>query len=120
MKAYKHMLIIGALATATAMTLLCGCATQSAVQQKESMLLTAGFKAVPATTPEQQRLMKTLPSSRVSPIKLNGKVYFAYPDSSHKTLYVGNEAQYLAYEAKIQAQRSETNDWDGAFGTVSF
>src|SRR5690349_11005152 len=101
MKASNRTFTIGAVAIATAVTLFSGCATQRAIQpqQQQSMLTAAGFKALPATTPEQEHLLKSLPKDRVSPIRRQGKVYFVYPDASGKTLYVGQEAQYLAYEA---------------------
>ncbi len=71
-----------------------GCVSESAVRQKETVLVAAGFRAVPAITPEQQWLMKSLPADKVSAITRQGKVYFVYPDHFRKTLYVGHDAEY--------------------------
>ncbi len=114
MKTERQTLLVGAVAFAAAVTLLVGCATQKsqqAVQQTESMLVAAGFKAIPAKTPEQEQMLKTLPTDRVSAIRRVGKVYFVYPDSAQKVLYVGKNDQYLTYEAKLQEQGLETNDF---------
>jgi hypothetical protein len=98
---------IGAACTA-AFVLMVGCSTEAAkqrTQQTESMLFTAGFKVVPATTPIQQQEMHMLPPGRVSATNRGGKVYFVYPDRARGVLYVGKNSQYLAYEA--QAQKPE-------------
>lgn len=90
---------------------LTGCVSPVVVAQKETMLLAEGFKVIPATTPEQQRLLNTLPSDRVSVVRRAGKVYFVYPDPGKKVIYVGDNDAYLAYEAHAQAQGLESSDW---------
>jgi hypothetical protein len=116
MKTDKLLFITGAMACALVINLLSGCASTEAVRQKESLLMSVGFKAIPATTPQQQRLMSTLPSDRLSAITRAGKVYFVCPDRSRRTLYVGSNAEYLAYQAKAQAQGLEAGAWDAAWG----
>ena len=74
-----------------------GCATTSK-QTTERMLAASGFKVVPVTTPDQQKQLATLPKGKISVIKRQGKVFFIYPDSSQKQLYVGLNAQYSAYQ----------------------
>lgn len=74
-----------------------GCATTSK-QTTERMLAASGFKVVPVTTPDQQKQLATLPKGKISVIKRQGKVFFIYPDSSQKQLYVGQNAQYSAYQ----------------------
>jgi hypothetical protein len=84
---------------------LVGCATskqQQGVQQKEDLLQAAGFKLIPATTPEQQQMLKTLPNTRVSAVRRKGQVYFVFPARSQAALYVGQNAQYLAYQQAAQ------------------
>jgi hypothetical protein len=81
------------------------CATskeKQAVQHKEEMLKAAGFKVIPATTPAQQQMLKTLPVDRVSAVRRRGEVYFVYPVLSRNVLYVGKNSQYLAYQQVAQ------------------
>jgi hypothetical protein len=84
---------------------LVGCATSKgklSTQQREAMLQAAGFKAVPATTPDQQQMLKTLPDDRVSAVRRRGEVYFVYPVLSQNVFYVGKNPQYLAYRQAAQ------------------
>jgi hypothetical protein len=90
---------------AAALALAVGCTTEKSrerTQQTENLLVAAGFKAISATTPLQQQEMHNLPPDRVSATSRNGKVYFVYPDRARQVLYVGNNNQYLAYEAQAQ------------------
>jgi hypothetical protein len=100
------LVVIGALALVTLVTLATGCATskdkQATQQQRATMLLASGFKAIPATTPDQQQQIKILPADRVSAVKRMGKVYFVFPDRARNVLYVGNNHQYLQYQAQAQ------------------
>lgn len=94
-----------------------GCATRPATTER--YLAASGFKVIPATTPEQLQHLNTLPSGKISVVQRQGQVYFIYPDRAQKQLYVGNNAQYSAYQnlllneknlqQGLQAQRDETN-----------
>jgi hypothetical protein len=64
----------------------------------DSLLLSAGFKAKVATTAKQRQELKTLPEGTVSPISQRGKTFYIYPDTQRNEIYVGNEAQYQAYQ----------------------
>jgi hypothetical protein len=78
---------------------LAGCATEKpSAQDRETMLQAAGFRAVRATTPAQQQMLKTLPAERVSAVQRDGQVYFVYPIPGRKVLYLGRNTQYLAYQ----------------------
>ena len=81
--------------------LITGCATNPGpnpkVQQKEALLTTCGFKAIPATTPQQVQQMQMLPPDRISVVNRGGVRYYVYPDPAQKMLYVGHDAQYQAY-----------------------
>ena len=97
-----RLMILGAVAL---MALATGCATskeKQAVQQTEKMLLASGFKIIPATTPDQQQQLKTLPAGRVSAVRRKGQAYFVYPVHAQNILYVGKNAQYLAYQQLAQ------------------
>jgi hypothetical protein len=88
-----------------------GCATSKATlspQQKENLLQAAGFKVVPATTPDQQQMLKTLPADRVSAIRRKGQLYFVYPVCAQNLIYVGANSQYLAYQQTAQVPQEES------------
>jgi hypothetical protein len=88
-----------------------GCATpkqKAAAGQKESLLQAAGFKAISATTPAQQQMLKTLPAGRVSAVRRRGEVCFVYPVPARNVLYVGKNSPYLAYHQAAQMSQEDT------------
>ena len=88
-----------------------GCATskdKQAAQQKENMLQAAGFRTIPATTPDQQQMLRTLPADRVSAVRRKGQVYFVYPVPARNLLYVGNDSQYLACQQAARVSKEDT------------
>jgi hypothetical protein len=104
MKTMKHILQYSIIAIALAV-LGIGCST---TQFTESMLSAAGFKAIPATTPQQQAHLKTLPAGKVTMAIRDGKTYYVYPDKAHQVLYVGQDAQYQEYQKlRLQNQLAE-------------
>jgi hypothetical protein len=64
----------------------------------ESLLVSAGFKAKAATNAKQRQQLRTLPAGEVSPVSQNGKTLYIYPDAQRDQIYVGNAAEYRAYE----------------------
>ena len=86
-QATNLLIIIGAAALVTFVT---GCAT---TKQTENLLSAAGFKAMPATTPQQQAHLKSLPPHKVTMVQRDGKTYYVFPDQAHQVLYVGQDAQ---------------------------
>ncbi|HVM49446.1 MAG TPA: hypothetical protein VMU04_15565 [Candidatus Acidoferrum sp.] len=107
------MLIVPALAV---VLLQAGCATNAVSEHKESLLVNAGFRAVPAVTPKQRSLLRTLPPDTVSTVVSNGKVYFVFPGKSGDLLYVGNQPQYLNYELQAAKQGYGTGEWNAEWG----
>lgn len=109
------------LGIATLMFVAGGCAT---TKQTENLLSAAGFKVVPATTPQQQTHLKTLPPHKVTQVQRDGKIYFVYPDAAQQVLYVGQDAQFQQYQklrlqnqmAQEQLEAAELNS-DPAWGT---
>src|SRR2546421_2957660 len=75
-----------------------------ATPSAENLLLSAGFKAKIATTAKQRQELKTLPEGTVSPVSQRGTTFYIYPDPSRGEIYVGNKAQYQAYENLIGQQ----------------
>ena len=84
-------------------SLLGACAT-TASPRAENVLLSAGFKAKVATTAKQRQELQMLPEGKVSAVKQKGKTFYIYPDAPHNQIYVGNKAQYEAYQ-KLVAQQ---------------
>ncbi len=82
-----------------------GCAS---TKHTENLLSAAGFKAVPATTPEQEAHLKALPPGKVTMVIRNGKTYYAFPDLKQNVLYIGQDPQYQQYQKlRIQEQLAQ-------------
>ena len=78
-----------------------GCAS---TKQTENLLSAAGFKMVPADTPQRQAHLKTLPPKKVTMTQRDGQTYFVYPDPAHNVLYVGQQAQYQPVSEPARAE----------------
>jgi hypothetical protein len=90
MKTLKALLTAGVL-----MALVVGCKSTA---DKENMLSAAGFKAVPADTPERQAHLKSLPNDKITPVQRNGTTYYTFADHKNNVLYIGQEAEYQRYQ----------------------
>jgi len=78
---------------------------QQRVANKEDMLIAAGFKFVPANTPQRQASFKTLPPHKFSREIKDGRVFYVYPDPTVCVcLYVGDQAAYGKYRANVFAK----------------
>ena len=88
--------LIGAIAL---LALTVGCTMeQRETQNKEKLLIAAGFKViVPHTAAHQQRL-RALPTDRVTLVHKKGKTYYVFPDAANHRAYVGGPTQYQAYQ----------------------
>ena len=92
-----------ALAAAT-LLLLAGCSLfrlspQQRAAQVEPMLAAAGFRMLPADTPEKAEHLQKLPPLKLTPRKHKGQVQYAYADPySCHCLYVGDEQAYQQYQ----------------------
>ena len=83
-----------------------GCAT---TQQTENLLSAAGFKTVPASTPEQQEHIKTLKPGKITSVKRGGKTYYVLPDPARNQLYIGSQAEYQKYQ-QLRLQQKLSNE----------
>jgi len=97
MKTTHKQILIAACAAAA---LVIGCST---TRQTETMLSAAGFKIIPATTPQQQAHLKTIPRNKVTMVERTGTNYFVFPDAKSEVIYVGQDAQYQEYQ-KLRLQ----------------
>jgi hypothetical protein len=114
--------LLSMIGSATLLALVVGCATTI---RTEDLLSAAGFKIVPATTPELQARLKAIPADKLTMVQRDGKEYFVFPDVTQNVLYVGQNGQYQRYQqlrlqnqlAQEQLNAAELNaDW-GAWGT---
>ncbi len=97
---------------------------QQRVAGKEDQLTAAGFKFVPANTPQRQANFKLLPPHKFSRQIRDGRLFYVYPDPTICVcLYVGDAKAYATYRQNVfqqnladeQAMTAETmsmNDWD--------
>jgi hypothetical protein len=87
-----------------------GCATTTATQDTESMLVASGFKVVTPKTPAQQQKLQKLPPGKVAQINKAGKTYYVFPDAAHNQAYVGGPKQSQAYQQlRLQNKLAEQN-----------
>jgi hypothetical protein len=97
---------------------------QQKIGAKEDMLAGAGFKFVPANTPQRQMAFRQLPAHKFSRQIRNGQVFYVYPDPTVCVcLYVGDQTAYARYrgnvfqknladEQAMTADEMAMNDWD--------
>ena len=96
------------LALALGMT---ACATTTSVPKTEDLLSQAGFKQMPADTPQKVAHMQTLPDHRLIARNYKGKKYYVYSDPGGcKCIYVGTPAQYQSYR-NIARQQQQANGY---------
>ncbi|HEY5894901.1 MAG TPA: hypothetical protein VIT91_16900 [Chthoniobacterales bacterium] len=105
----KHLLTLFKYLTALALVALAaGCATE--LQEKENLAVSAGFKVITPTKPDQQALLAKLPAGKVTRITYAGKTYYVLPDRANNQAYVGGPKQYQAYQQlRLANQLSNEN-----------
>ena len=93
------------------MALMVSCAsTQTSVENKESMLVAAGFKVITPKTPAHQQKLQQLPPGKIAMIQKSGKTFYVYPDAARNQAYVGGPQEYQAYQqARLANKLSEEN-----------
>lgn len=94
-----------------------GCAAleRNAVQSTENNLVAAGFRVLPATTPERRTMLATLPRDQVSQRIEGEHVSYLYPDPLVcGCLYVGGQAAWSRFQAAAQARQIARDQLDAA------
>ena len=83
---------------------LAACATTTGT---ENSLTQAGFRQLPADSPQKVAHLQTLPERRLVARTYQGKKYYVFSDPNGcKCLYIGNPAQYQAYQNILQQQQT--------------
>jgi hypothetical protein len=123
---FQGFSLLGAIAL---LAMAMGCtSTQTQMQNKENLLIAAGFKVIVPSTDAQQQKLKALPPDKVTLVQQDGKSYYVFPDAANNQAYWGGAAQYQAYKqlrlanklAKENLEEAEMNrdpsmDW-GTWG----
>jgi len=89
---------------------LAGCATVqgSDARNTERALVSAGFQAKPADTPEKLAHLQTLNARKILRVQRDGQPYYVYADPKGCTcLYAGTEQQYQKYRELVRDQTME-------------
>ena len=95
-----------------AAALLPGCAAIEKAERKgtEQMLAAAGFKVLPADTPQRQSALAQLKPYTISRQIRGNQVYYVYPDADGNFAYVGDQNAYSKYQnLVVQQQISDQN-----------
>jgi hypothetical protein len=105
------MLLLGAIGLS-----LLGCAAgptvtaTPAAKPMSELLKEAGFKAFPASTPQEMAHLQTCPSGTLMIQKRAGAVCYAFPDQAGKTMYLGDEAAYWRLQGLLEKQEQKVNE----------
>jgi len=96
----------------------CTTTTQTSTQNKESMLVAAGFKTITPKTAAQKQKLQNLPPGKIAMIQKAGKTYYVYPDAPNNQAYVGGPKEYQEYqqlcaEKKLARETLETAEQAG-------
>ncbi|HXJ81841.1 MAG TPA: hypothetical protein VMS64_24555 [Candidatus Methylomirabilis sp.] len=88
------------------------CAT--ATQNTEALLSQAGFRQLPADTPQKVSHLQTLPERKLIGRTYQGKKYYVYSDPEGcKCLYIGNPEQYKIYQGLVQQLQTPASHTGG-------
>ena len=93
------------LSALTVMLFAAGCAT-TATETRESLLTSAGFHSVTASTSQQKKLLAELPANEISKVQRNRDIWFVFPQADNTAL-VGTLAQYTAYLQSASAHHAQ-------------
>jgi len=87
--------------------LLAGCASFEAAQRAntERLLSAAGFRIIPASTPERQKSLAALEPFTVIRKLKGDEVRYAYADPVQNFLYTGDQEAYAKYQELLLQQQ---------------
>lgn len=92
---------------------LTACASSAtSARTTESLLAQAGFRQMPADTPQKVAHMQTLPDRRLIARTYKDTKYYVYSDPEGcKCVYIGRQEQYDAYKNLGRQQQQATPDY---------
>src|SRR5260370_29276955 len=95
------------------LVLTLGC-TSMQTQNKENLLIAAGFKVITPHTAAQQQKLQALPPDHVTLVQKDGKTYYVFPDAANNQPYVGGPKQYQAYRQLRLANKLANENLEAA------
>jgi hypothetical protein len=95
------------------LVLAAGCASTQ-TQNKENLLIAAGFKVIVPHTAAQQQKLQALPADKVTLVQKGGKMYYVFPDAANNQAYVGGPKQYQAYQQLRLANKLANENLEAA------
>ena len=113
MRAFKFIFFSAITAACTVLLIACA-TTQTSTQNRENMLVGAGFKVITPKTAAQQQKLGNLPPGKVTMIQKAGKTYYIFPDPAHKQAYVGGPKQYRHYQELRASNKLATENLESA------
>ena len=85
---------------------LIGITACSNISEKRTLLASAGFQTIPATTPTQLAKLQSLKPGKVVPLHGKKGTVYVFADTARKALLIGTPTQYQAYRAlKVKQQK---------------
>ena len=87
----------------------CASTSQTSTQNKESMLVAAGFKTITPKTAAQKQKLQNLPPGKVTMVQKKGKTYYIFPDPAQNQAYVGGPKEYQEYQ-QLRAEKKLANE----------
>jgi len=88
--------------------------TSTQTQNKENLLVAAGFKVIVPHTAAQEQKLQALPPDHVTLVQKDGKTYYVFPDAANNQAYVGGPTQYQAYKQLRLANRLANENLEAA------
>ena len=88
--------------------------TSTQTQNKENLLVAAGFKVIVPHTAAQQQKLQALPPDHVTLVQKDGKTYYVFPDAANNQAYVGGPTQYQAYKQLRLANKLANENLEAA------
>ena len=76
-----------------------------AASNTEYLLSQAGFRKVPADTPQRAEHLQTVAARKLIRRQGDGKTYYVYADPDYcRCMYLGSESAYATYKTLVQQQ----------------
>jgi hypothetical protein len=110
----KHIFTGFKLISAFALLALTAGCTGMQTQNKENLLIAAGFKVIVPSTAAQKQKLQALPAGKVTLVQKSGKTYYVFPDAANNQAYVGGPKQYQAYKQLRLANKLANENLEAA------
>jgi hypothetical protein len=110
----KHICTGFSLISAFALLALAVGCTGMQTQNKENLLIAAGFKTVVPKTAAQQKKLQALPPDKVALVQKDGKTYYVFPDAANNRALVGGPKQYQSYQQLRLANKLANENLESA------